>query len=246
MEFHQKLASLMDARGYTNYRLAQILDVSQSTVANWLSGATVPRRATMRSIAEVFHVPLEELFERGASGESDSVSPDELLLIQKIRALDEHGKTMVCFVVEEETRRMQAENEQAPSLEKIIPLFGTAAAAGPGEPDTGMPWEDYTVPEDSRAEFAVRITGDSMEPKLHDGQIALCFKRRPEVGELAVIMVNGAMLVKQYIKDFYGNIYLRSLNRARKDCDYNIMATGNDTVKCFGTVIAERVPLVED
>ena len=43
-----------------------------------------------------------------------------------------------------------------------------------------------------------------------------------------------------------GNIYLRSLNRARKDCDYNIMATGNDTVKCFGTVIAERVPLVED
>ncbi len=128
---------------------------------------------------------------------------------------------------------------------KIVPLFGTSAAAGPGEPDTGMPWEDYAVPEDSRAEFAVRITGDSMEPELHDGQIALCVKRRPEVGEMAVMMVNGAMLVKQYIKDYYGNIYLRSLNRARKDCDYNIMATGNDTVKCFGTVLAKRVPLVD-
>lgn len=244
MEFHQKLASFMDARGYTNYRLARILDVSQSTVANWLSGATVPRRATMKTIAEVFHVPLEELYERGASGESDSVSPDELLLIQKIRALDEHGRKMVNMVIEEETRRLREKNDVT-EAEKIIPLFGTAAAAGPGEPDTGMPWEDYTVPADSKADFAVRISGDSMEPVLRDGQIALCLKRRPQIGELAVMMVNGSLLCKQFITDNYGNVYLRSLNRARKDCDYDIWESGTDTVKCFGTVLVKRVPLVE-
>ena len=129
--------------------------------------------------------------------------------------------------------------------EKIIPLFGTAAAAGPGEPDTGEPWEDYAVPADSRAEFAVRITGDSMEPELHSGQVAMCTKRRPVNGELAVLMVNGSLLCKQFITD-RENIYLRSLNRARRDCDYDIWATGNDTVRCYGTVLHPPVPLVEE
>lgn len=174
----------------------------------------------------------------------NGVSPDELLMMQKIRALDEHGRKMVNMVIEEETRRLRENG--VTEVEKIIPLFGTAAAAGPGEPDTGMPWEDYTVPADSKADFAVRISGDSMEPTLRDGQIALCLKRRPQIGELAVIMVNGALLCKQFITDNYGNVYLRSLNRARKDCDYDIWESGTDTVKCFGTVLAKRVPLVED
>lgn len=129
---------------------------------------------------------------------------------------------------------------------KFVPLFGTSAAAGPGEPDTELPWENYEVPEDSRAEFAVRITGDSMTPVLADGEVALCQKRRPQVGDLAVIMVNGALLVKQYTRDNYGNVYLRSLNRARRDCDYDIMASGNDTVMCYGTVLLNhRVPLAD-
>ncbi len=128
---------------------------------------------------------------------------------------------------------------------KVVPLFGTAAAAGPGEMDTGETWTDYEVPADSRAEFAVRVSGDSMEPELHDGQIALCVKRRPEIGDVTVVMVNGAMLVKQFITDGR-NIYLRSLNRARRDADVDIRATGNDTVRCFGTVLLPRRPALVD
>ena len=144
------------------------------------------------------------------------------------------------------SRYMPAAGAEIVQRMKPVPLFGTSAAAGPGEPDTGLPWENYEVPEDSRAEFAVRITGDSMTPVLDDGEIALCVKRRPQVGDLAVIMVNGALLVKQYIRDNYGNVYLRSLNRARRDCDYDIMASGNDTAMCYGIVmLAKRVPLVD-
>lgn len=245
MEFHQTLASMMDARGMTNYRLAQILDVSQSTIANWLNGTSMPRRSTMKSIAETFGVSVEELT-GSPSRNPAALSRDELAIMQKIRALDEHGRKMVSMVLEEETRRLREKNDVA-EAEKIIPLFGTAAAAGPGEPDTGLPWEDYTVPADSRADFAVRISGDSMEPVLHDGQVALCAKRRPQIGELAVIMVNGALLCKQFITDNYGNVYLRSLNRARKDCDYDLMASGTDTAQSFGVVILpKRIPLVDE
>lgn len=179
-------------------------------------------------------------YERG-----QSVSAVDLQMIEKIRALDEHGKKMVSMVLEEETRRLREKTGDVGQT-KVIPLFGTSAAAGPGEPDTGLPWEDYDVPVDSRGEFAVRISGDSMEPVLHDGQIALCTRHRPQIGDVTVIMINGAMLVKQYIADNYGNIYLRSLNRARKDCDYDVKATGNDTVMCYGTVILPRRPALAD
>ena len=98
----------------------------------------------------------------------------------------------------------------------------------------------------STAQFAVRISGDSMEPELHDGEVVLCVRRRAQIGELAVIMVNGFLYVKQYIADSFGNIYLRSLNRQRKDLDVDIMASGNDTVTGYGVVIHRHVPLVRE
>lgn len=245
MEFHQTLASMMDARGMSNYRLAQILDVSQSTIANWLNGTSMPRRSTMKSIAETFGVSVDELT-GSPSRIPAALSHDELAMMQKIRALDEHGRKMVSMVLDEETRRLREKTGDVGQT-RIIPLFGTAAAAGPGEPDTGLPWEDYEVPADSKADFAVRVSGDSMEPVLHDGQVALCAKRRPQIGDVAVVMINGAMLVKQYISDYYGNVYLRSLNRARRDCDYDLMASGTDTAQSFGVVILpKRVPIVEE
>ena len=129
--------------------------------------------------------------------------------------------------------------------QKIIPLFGSSFAAGSFEPGTqDDPFEDYEVDADSKAEFAIRVSGDSMEPELHDGEIALCTKRRPEIGEIVVCLVNGSFYVKQFITDGR-NIYLRSVNRKRKDADLDIWHSGNDTVKCFGTVIHKRIPLVQ-
>lgn len=140
---------------------------------------------------------------------------------------------------------MSAIEEPETAQTKIIPLLSTAAAAGPGEMDTGLPWEKYTVPADSKAGFAVRISGDSMEPVLTDGQIALCAEKTPQVGDVAVMMVNGALLVKQFIGDGH-NIYLRSINRKRKDADVDIWESGNDTVVCYGTVIMKKRPPLVD
>lgn len=162
----------------------------------------------------------------------------------KYNALDDHGKALVDSVLDLEYLRCAGQKVQIQSKKKIIPLFGVSFAAGPGEPDTEAPFEDYEVDADSKAEFAIRVSGDSMEPELHDGEIALCTKRRPEIGEIVVCLVNGSFYVKQFITDGL-NIYLRSVNRKRKDADLDIWNSGNDTVKCFGTVIHKRIPLVQ-
>ena len=171
--------------------------------------------------------------------DSVTVNPDlsnrEFVLVQKFRKADEGKKQAVEAVLDGVSLRET----------KIIPLFGSSFAAGSFEPGTqDDPFEDYEVDADSKAEFAIRISGDSMEPELHDGQIALCTKRRPQIGEIVVCLVNGSFYVKQFITDGR-NIYLRSLNRKRKDCDIDIWASGDYTVKCFGTVIHKRVPLVQ-
>lgn len=171
--------------------------------------------------------------------DSVTVNPDlsnrEFILVQKFRKADEGKKQAVEAVLDGVSLRET----------KIIPLFGSSFAAGSFEPGTqDEPFEDYEVDADSKTEFAIRISGDSMEPELHDGEIALCTKRRPQIGEIVVCLVNGSFYVKQFITDGR-NIYLRSVNRKRKDADIDIWASGDYTVKCFGTVIHKRVPLVQ-
>lgn len=57
MNFADKLAQLMDEHGESNYRLAKELCVSQTTIANWLSG-TIPHWNARRALAK--HYGLDE------------------------------------------------------------------------------------------------------------------------------------------------------------------------------------------
>lgn len=66
MNFAERLSELMNENGFSNYRLAKLLDCSQSTVANWIKGTTEPVPATKRRIADVLKVSVEYL-----NGETD-------------------------------------------------------------------------------------------------------------------------------------------------------------------------------
>lgn len=130
---------------------------------------------------------------------------------------------------------------------RIIPFFGNSFAAGVGEPDFGNALEEYEIHEEQRGDFAVRINGDSMEPWLPDGSIQLGIRGTPQDGDVAAIMVDGAFYVKQVCVDAYGNLHLFSLNRARRDLDFDVWASGGNNVLCFGTIIMpEKRPLPLD
>ena len=138
------------------------------------------------------------------------------------------------------------EQKYAPKT-KVIPLFGQSMAAGSGEPDFGnLFWDDYEVAEESPAEFACRVHGDSLEPYYHDGDIALALKRQPMIGEVGAWLVDGEYKIKQYVSDVYGNVYLFALNRDRKDTDQILKRTEDHTLVCMGTLIMNpRPPMPE-
>ena len=226
------IKKLCQEKGTNIRKVEDACNLANGSIRRW--DDSYPSADRLLAVAQYFGVSLEYLL-----GVEKPAAPADALAAD-LAKLDEHGRELVRAIVNVELGRKEKPVIETPK--KVIPLF--PAAAGPGEPIDGEPLDDYEVDADSPAQFAVRISGDSMEPELKDGEIVLCKRKRPEVGELAVISVNGSMLVKQYITDG-ANIYLRSLNRDRKELDVDIWSTGNDTVIGYGTVIHNKVALVK-
>ena len=169
-----------------------------------------------------------------------ALSEDALRLARHYEALDDHGRQALRAVADVELERLSVPAAPEPR-HKLIPLLGASFAAGKAEPDFGNMWEDFEVPADSPAEFAIRIHGDSMEPALPDGCIAFGVKRVPQDGEVGAFMLGGEYLCKQYCRDSQGNVYLFSLNRARADLDVSLMRDQTvDELYCFGTILTDR------
>lgn len=234
--------TLRKAKGLTLKELGRLCDISESSMQRIESGTRRPSFEVLLKLTEALECSSEEIFGLREVAEIAKLPTIQSEIDIKYAALDKHGKKVVDFVLDVEYQRCtKAEEVVEKPRTKIIPLF--CAAAGPGEPPSQDGFEDYEVDEDSPARFAVKISGDSMEPEFHAGDIVLCHRKRPEIGEIAVMMVDGYIYVKQYITDGI-NIYLRSLNRKRKDCDVDLWASGDQRVEGYGTVIHKKIPLV--
>lgn len=61
MPFAENLKLITDSLKMSNYKLAQFIGCSQTSVANWISGERIPRKKTRLAIAELFGISLEQL-----------------------------------------------------------------------------------------------------------------------------------------------------------------------------------------
>ena len=125
--------------------------------------------------------------------------------------------------------------EQKPIVEGtiVVPFYETPVSAGTGSwlgDDIVAEW--LTVPRNdltTSADFALKISGDSMQPKFSNGETVLV-KQTSSVfeGEIGVFVLNG----ESYIKKL-GKKELVSLNPAYKP----IPLHGFDDVRCVGKVL---------
>lgn len=198
----------------------------------------------MISICRELGVPVERFID-DASSVSALPNDMEWELIRRYRGLDEHGRRLIELILNDQMLRINSEKPAIESKCRVIPLYYTPAAAGYASPALGDDYEDYEVAADSPADFAVRIDGDSMEPYIMDGSVALV-KRGAVIrdGDVGLFFVDGHMKCKQYCQDYAGNVYLFSANRKRADADVEIPSTSGITVCCFGKVLLDkRIPL---
>ena len=248
MTWLDNLTEMRRMSGMSLDELSRASGVPKGTLAKITSGATRdPKLETMRLLVTAMGRTLNDLVSDDNKKTASARSGEAERLAADYELLDSWGRRQLRTVADNELARLRAEEPvlpEAPAESRIIPLFGNSFAAGIGEPDFGNALEDYEIPAGTRADFAVRVNGDSMEPWLRDGSIVLGVKGTPADGDVAALMVDGAFYVKQVCIDALGNLYLFSLNRRRKDMDLVVKATAGSNVSCFGTIVMpERVPL---
>ena len=245
MSFGSRLRERREALGMKQNELGRLLGVTGSAIGNYENSVSSPKADVLYRAFDVLQCDANYLFQDEMHKRpADGVSPAELDMVKKYRALDGHGKELIDVILDMESGRLNESVPAAAPRTRIIPLLGNSFAAGVGEPDFGNALEEYEVAADVRADFAVRVNGDSMEPWLPDGSVALGVKGMPRDGDVAALMVDGAFYVKQVCIDALGNLYLFSLNRDRADLDLEVKASAGSNVSCFGTILMEkRLPL---
>lgn len=95
--------------------------------------------------------------------------------------------------------------EEIASPARVIPLFEFSACAGDGFfIDSSIPHSDITDIT-GIADFAVTVSGNSMEPTIKDKSVIFVKKEEtPEHKEVGLFVVDGSVMCKRYIKQGRG------------------------------------------
>lgn len=247
MSFSERVKFIKKEKGITNEALSAASGIPLGTLGKLLSGFTEePKLSTAIALAEALGCSLEYL----ALGKEDKINltETEAARLEKYRALDIHGARVCDFILDEEYLRCASlsRNTAAPAPEFIsrpkptekkarmikIPFFNDRVSAGSGvylESNDSVEISVALTEKTKNADFALRVSGNSMEPRFHDGDIILV-RNTPtiDVGELGIFICDG----EGYFKKFGGDCLI-SLNS-----DYEpIPLSSFESFSCRGSVI---------
>ena len=218
-------------KGMTQQEVAEALGESSGRVIyHWEKGSGRPDCEKIAKLCDLLDVSADELI--GCKVMHHRPTATEWNMIQKYRALDEHGKEIVDYLIEVEHKRI-AVAEKKPKLRMLkIDYYALPASAGTGNFLDGEFAEELLVPESDiaeQADFVISVGGDSMEPTFHNGDKVFVEKcDSVEIGEVGIFVVNGDVYIKER-----GNNQLISHNKK-----YNpIVLSEHDSAFCCGRVL---------
>ena len=218
--FTKKMKDLKSRRGYTAAQLSERSGVPLGTLNKLLSGIIEePKLSTAEAIAHALGTTLSAMMGEAAD---TPTADDERKLLLDYRAADTYGKALVRKVAEMESGRTaditEPQDERLfrpqPSEEGAVitlPLYLSPVSAGPGAILDHGSHETIDVRASyatEQADFALRVSGNSMEPRFRSGDIVLVHQQSDVLfGELGIFVADG----EGYFKRFMGD-RLHSLN----------------------------------
>ena len=220
--------------GISQAELARMIEVKNTTVSNYETGISVPQMDTFIKIMAALKCDANYLLDWDEF-KPFKATAEEIKAIKKYRSLDEHGKKVVKYLINEEYTRCEAAKATETAAEKTIRIrhsFYKVSAGRGFELGDADEWDDIDVPdtpEARKADFALTIDGDSMEPIYFNGDIVLVKQQATvEIGEVGIFVLNGSGYIKKN-----GGDRLISLNEKYDD----IVISEFDECRCFGKVV---------
>lgn len=237
-----RLNSKMSVEQVSKILTEQGYKASLKTVYSWENGNSRPDIEILMKLCDIYGIKdILKTFGYDGYKEDGSLQLNmkEVDMVEKYRTLDQHGQETVSYILDRETERVkqikQTANEPEPpgTPMRLINYYYRLASAGTGQIIFDMPptkrIEIPDLPEYRKADYAIGVNGNSMEPTYYDGDTLLVeMTEEIEIGEIGIFSVNNECFVKKL-----GQNELISLN---PECD-NIAL--NETAHCMGRVLGK-------
>ena len=232
MGFGNLLEEKLKEKGVRQAELAQAVGLPKTTLSSMIlrDNSKIGLECFL-AICEYLDCNPEEFYAQYGFRGGAKMPPQ---FVKKYDSLDAFGRDMVDTVLEKEYIRCTAISENRASTIRIRHSIYKVSAGTGFELDSGDAWERISIPdtpEARRADFALTIKGDSMEPLYSDRDMVL-IREQPTVepGEIGIFIVGGKGYLKQY-----GGDRLISLNPDYEDILFSVY----DDIRCVGKVIGK-------
>lgn len=239
MDINQNIKSFLEDKQLTQKALAQHLGIATSTINNWIK--------LNRSIPAEYIIPICEFFNttpyilltgQEKSSTTAKLSDDEQELFEIYSNLSTENKARIreraiVLAELEAPAKTIAEESEEKCLKINCSIYQVSAGVG-FELSEGDEWYEIEVPdtpEARKADFALQIKGNSMNPIYFYGDIVLV-KEQPSVdfGQIGIFSIEGYGYIKKY-----GGNKLISLNAEYDDIE--LSDYDEDNIRCHGKVI---------
>lgn len=221
--FSQNLKYYMYKYGVDRNALCDTLGFKYMTVSDWINAKTYPRIDKIEILANYFNIKKSDLVEKQTDEQIDILPVYNQLTDIRKHKVYSYAKQQL----DEQTDNL---NEH-----RSIYLVGSSAAGLPldyGDLDAEL-IDLSNIP--AKADKAIHIKGDSMEPKIANNSI-IFYHEQPtlEIGEIGIFEINGsAVTCKKYYVDYNSKkIVLKSINPK-----YEPMYFAGDQVRILGKVV---------
>lgn len=122
MGFSNRLKERREQLGLTQGEVASLLGITPGAVGNYENGVSTPKADILFKVFDALKCDANYLFqdEMNNRTQKDNATPLEMeTLVKKYRELDDHGKKMVDFTLQEEWKRSKAEKEKN---DNVVPM----------------------------------------------------------------------------------------------------------------------------
>lgn len=224
--------SYLDKKEIKQSDLCNHIGINTSTMTNWKNRKTDPPAKYIIPICEFLDIsPYVLLTGKEKSSPAETLTAGEQELLTYYNKLDafQKGQLLERAIVLSESAKTPLEQRKNTIF---IEYYSLPASAGTGVYLDNCDKEMIEVEESSEtseANFALKVSGNSMEPRFHDGDLVL-IKSQPSVdlGDIGIFIINDEGFIKMF-----GGDKLISLNPEYDDIDLHEY----DDIYCRGKVI---------
>lgn len=237
MAYNDRMKEARRLKGLTQAELGELVGCAKNTISGYENCVNDPSMTILSKIMDALGVDANFIFqdEMREHYECHATTEEMETLVKKYRLVDDVWKHTVVNILDaaiaskKEPKVVIKFPQRAPAKKELDKLEDNTidfpnmtplkvseqpSAAGSGIYLGPESFTEYMVQDNElirRTAFAVPVSGDSMEPKFHDGDIALVNFEPAEPGDIVVVTMDGLGYIKKL-----GNGVLLSLNKKYK------------------------------